>query len=896
MAYIEQSDIFEATNGGLDIILQYYPNAQESVDRPNKKFKIRGNEKTASASIKRLSDGVWVVTDFGDDQKPRNAIQIVMLEENVQFKQALDIIASQYNIKGSSDTTLFKPEFEKRDATAEEKEGEYFFDLAESLTEEQLKVLGPQVTQKVCDKYNVYAVNSFTYIKDRKALITKATEHYPIFVLDMGKSKKIFQPKSMDKQYRFRYAGGRPADYIFGLEQCRKDWAALQSDNTESENKREAKLPEIILCSGDRDALNVAGMGYNVIWMNSESAKLTGKQYKQIMELCEEFYNLPDIDKTGIKQGNELAMMYLDMKTIRLPEELGKRKDFRGNACKDLRDFLNYYQPRHFKELMRTALPLRLWDEVYKMDKNGEYLRTEYAFNNVQAYNFLKVNGFYRYRVDNEKDGYTYIRIKGNIVQEIDANDIKAFVNGFLEQRKMNIALRNTFYKTNQLAESSLSNLPIIEIDFSDFDKHCQYLFFENRTWRVTKDGIEDYRPGEVEKYVWEDEVIKHRVTLEEDYFTVSYDKALAEFDIEIHNKECLFFQYLINSSRIHWRKEMEEGIPLHEDEIYEQKHHLINKMYSLGYLLHRYKDPSRPWCVFAMDNKISEQGESHGGSGKSIAYKAPRYFMKSVTLDGRNPKLTDNPHIYERVTEHTDYILVDDANQYLKFGFFFSPLTGELTVNPKNNKQYEIPFEHVPKFCITSNYTLREIDPSTERRLLYTVFSDYYHYNSNGEYNESRSPKDDFGKNLFLDFDEADWNRFFNFMAQCLKMYLNFEKIDPPMDNVTKRNLRTLMTEQFQTWADVYFAEETRRTDCMYPKKAAFLDFLQETKVQKWTINKFTKSMKYWCVYNNYVFNPKELCNSDNRIIGKDESNMSEEKIYIQTKEIINHEQKLPF
>ena len=93
---------------------------------------------------------------------------------------------------------------------------------------------------------------------------------------------------------------------------------------------------------------------------------------------------------------------------------------------------------------------------------------------------------------------------------------------------------------------------------------------------------------------------------------------------------------------------------------------------------------------------------------------------MKSVTLSGRNRKLTDNPHIYDRVTEYTDMVLIDDANAYLDFDFFFDVVTGDMTVNPKNNKSYEIPFEKAPKFCITSNYTLRKVDPSTEGRMLF--------------------------------------------------------------------------------------------------------------------------------------------------------------------------------
>ena len=120
---------------------------------------------------------------------------------------------------------------------------------------------------------------------------------------------------------------------------------------------------------------------------------------------------------------------------------------------------------------------------------------------------------------------------------------------------------------------------------------------------------------------------------------------------------------------------------------------------------------------------------------------------------------MTKNPHIYDRVTEYTDMVLVDDANQYLPFEFFYDTITGVMTVNPKNNKSYEIPFTKSPKFCFTSNFPLRNSDDSTEARVLYTVFSDYYHEKTEqNTYRQTRKIADDFGKNLFDDYNDDEW------------------------------------------------------------------------------------------------------------------------------------------
>lgn len=924
--FVTQEQIFASTNGGLDVILHYYPQAAESSQNQSRKFKIRATDKTASASLKRLKDGIWVVTDFGGDQKPRNAVLVAMQEENCEWKAAIEIIATRFNLVAEEQKrSVIKSDFETRPATEEEKDGEYKFDIKDVFSENDItelfsrnviefykKAHGEQWKEKlqeVCRKENFYSLRSFTQVKDRKAIVTSSNDLYPIYLIEGEGFKKIYQPKNYDKQYRFRYTGERPKDYIFGYKRLQKQWNDLVESKKEEElgqdddkKKKEIMLEHVMICSGDRDSLNASALGYNVIWLNSETAKLKSKTMTQLRKMCEEIYNVPDIDATGRREGHELALEYLDIKTVWFPDSLRDQRDFRGAQCKDLRDYLHYHTKWEFDQLVRVSLPYQFWDMEPQFKRNGDFHKWGYKLNNTQLYNFLMKCGFWRFKIDNEKEGYIYVQVLNNTVKQIRGNDVKAFINQFIEDRRLEVELRNTFYRSNQMGEASLSNLKDVSIDFTDYDKLSQYMFFINKTWKITAAGIEEFKPGEISKYVWDAELIKHRVNklkygTKEDPIEKPFEitpianvDGTIDYDIKINDTGCMFLKYLVNASRIHWRKEYEQvwtpdqeedrlkyieenkfniaGPKLTPEEIREQKIHLVNKIYSIGYLLHRYKDASRPWCVFAMDAKPAEDGESHGGSGKSIAYKSLRFFMNNVTLDGRNSMLTKNPHIYELVTEHTDYILIDDANQYLDFSFFFAPLTGDLAVNPKNNKQYIIPFQNVPKFAITSNYTLRQTDPSTVRRILYTVFSDYYHYNATGEYRESRGPKDDMGKNLFQDFTPEEWNAFINTCAWCCSAYLNFEKIDPPMENVNNRNLQTIMGPDFEQWADVYFSPESGRLNELVPKKEAMDDFTSTSNRKLYTSQRFGKALEAWCKYNRYELNPIDLQNSQGRII----------------------------
>ena len=79
---VTKEQIYDATNHGLDIIEYLYPDVRRITTGEDKNlskpFKMRASEKTPSAHLK-LHKGdktdYYIVTDFGDDQHPRNPIR-----------------------------------------------------------------------------------------------------------------------------------------------------------------------------------------------------------------------------------------------------------------------------------------------------------------------------------------------------------------------------------------------------------------------------------------------------------------------------------------------------------------------------------------------------------------------------------------------------------------------------------------------------------------------------------------------------------------------------------------------------------------------------------------------------------------------------------------------------
>lgn len=933
MSYVKDTEILEATNGGLDILLSYYPALQDIISKSKKLVKLRESEKTASASLKQLEDGIWVVTDFGGESKPRNGIQVCVYEENITFGEACALLGARYNIQGAP-LEIYKPIIKKRSLNQDETPGSYHFNYKEEFTEKELAFLGPRINESHCTDFKLKSVESYSYCKQNETIVTTSTEDYPIFVFDFGTWQKIYQPNSFEKQYRFRFAGEKPTRHVYGLDLIEAEFKRIKKaqedqedffddddddDDSKGKKKKDPRLDAVFIVSGGSDGINLRSFGKFPIWFNSESQHLDWDEYKKLKIWAKDIYYVADLDATGVKQAVANGLKFLDIKLLWLPENLKSYRDKRGNPCKDYKDFVDKFYKKDnpnpfsnsFDKLVNNALPLQFWTEYYASKK------LNYNLSNTRLYHFLSHMGFGRYENKNFKEGFIYVKKEGSIVKILHPYEIENYVHEFLEQRQMSPELRDYIYNSPKLGERSLSKLPKIEIDFTDADRHTQYIFFSKKVWKVTAAEIVEYKQGEVEKYVWEDKIIDFNIKKEDPQFKVFTDQE-GNLDIDIIKKDNPFFNYLINTSRVHWRKELEEhfdtkteqeeedyfkknqfniaGENLSADEIYEQKLHLINKMYTIGYILHKYKDESRSWAVFAMDNKVSDNGESHGGSGKSLCYSYLDNFLRRFYIEGRNQKNVESEFVYHGVTEDTDYILVDDASQFLKFDNYFSAITGSLKVNPKNGVPFEIPFSKAPKFVFSSNFTVKDPDPSTVRRILFSVFSDYYHYNKDNEYKQVRQVSDDFGgRNLFKDFTEAEWNAYYNFCIQCIQFYLGHgKKADPPMDNVTKRSLMSEMGDAFMGWADAFFStktsnpsdldlEDNKYLDNYFSKEEAFEDFLKATKSGKWSTHKFKRALKAYCQLNNYVLNPKDLQNSGARIVQKINGKTTE-AIYIRT------------
>lgn len=748
---------------------------------------------------------------------------------------------------------------------------------------------------------------------------------------------KVYEPLNCDKGFRFSYtpAGKKPQRYINGLSELKEAYRQYNEEEERAWNSchddckpyRTKKLPEAFICSGERDSLCCRSMGFHPLWFNSETYRLSAEEYREIMTYVEVLYNIPDIDETGIRKGRELALTYIDIRTIWLPKWLQTYHDNRGKSRKDLRDWMEIRsEKRNFKDLMNLAYPARFW-EVFYTDKG----KAKYEINTAYLYNFLTLNGYFILR-DENSDTSRFIHIDGNIVEQIKVTDIREFVRTWVTDRHEEVAVVNLVLGTSKLFPASLESLDRVTLDFTSFTPTSQFFFFPNATVEVHKpvaigdDGfkVRDRNSDHFSNFVWKENVIGHQFKKMDPMFKIKEVKEEGRkpyYDIDIHNVDSHFFGYLINTSRLFWRKETEinfnerpeeerqayleahpfdiAGEGLSDLEIWEQKQNLINKIFTFGYMLHRYKDFVRAWAPMAMDNKIGENDECNGRSGKSFFFRVLSFMMKTVKLSGRNPKLMDNPHVFDQVTQDTDLLLVDDCDRYLNLGLFYDNITSDMTVNPKNNHSFTIGFDDSPKLAFTTNYVPTDFDPSSEARSLYMVFSDWYHQKTEeNDYYDNRSIRDDFGKTLYAyDYTEEEWNADLNFWLQCCQFYLSVMdsgvKPQPPMENIIRRKYKADMGTNFEDWANGYFSMEGEHLDEYLERDVVFSDYARYANVNRITMQSFTKKMKAFCEFCPWIeeMNPKDLLNSSGRIQRKVEvapgKKVVKDMIYVRSKPV---------
>ncbi|MDR1554212.1 MAG: toprim domain-containing protein [Prevotellaceae bacterium] len=903
---IDINDLWLAIDGGKPVILDYYPQAQVGFSG-RKNFRMRTDDKSPSASVFRETKNggkFWYIQDKGGgDNKARNAIDIVMENENLPYKDALVFLAQKYApqlLSDDSAKTLRQAEIEKAPLPLDEMvtglrpDGKF--------TADELKVLGYEITDEHCRELNIKPLDYYITQKNNQgsSYIIKATPDYPMFYFDYGEFGKIYQPFGGD--FRFVYKGKKPENYIFGdVKVSRMITEARAGKFPEDDNE---KIEQLIICSGTSDALNVSANGYHVCWANSETANIDTYSFYLLKKIAQEIFILYDLDDAGIEGAYRIALKNLDFRIIWLPDDLQRFRDRKGKPCKDAKDFFVHYRtPKHrnpkkyFDILVKTSQSLKFWLERYT--PKGDF--TGYDIDNEQLYGFLNANGIYKIETNISRKGFTFCKVIDNIVTRIDEDNFPSYVNNFLinfikeNPEHYSKQLINSIHRSNQVKLASLEKIKFKELDMKSFGKDFDFMFFKNTSLKISKEGLTSVKLKDLGKYVYDFKIIDHEFIMLDPPFDISYSKKYTElkkkfksvsphsseydilkqeydglpecekYELNIYDSEFSFLKYLYNTSRIYYKKEI--GGVLTEAEKKETDLCFIAKICAIGYLLYRYKENSQAYLVYATETELGDEGEHRGGTGKSILFdKAIEYCRSQVYIDGQT-NIKDDDCLFSGVEQDvTEIVYFNDLNKHTSLHKFLGTVTEKMTVRALYSNKIVLPFEKSPKVSASSNHAIKDFDGSLRRRTWFVAFGPYYHPEDKNEKIKEFNPYIEFGKNLITDYNDDEMNHFYNFMAWCLHTYLKFrQRIQPPMAAIEKRNLQREMTDELLWWAEDWFTPDKLNINISnHEVFNAYKETLPDKYKNSMTIKTFTRKLQLFCQYKGYEYNPKDLLKTE--------------------------------
>ena len=889
--------VYDHSNNGLDIIFDVCPQAVDAVTN-KRKFRLRSEEHTPSACVYPPKDAndCWHVKDFGmgEGEGYFSPIDLYMWDRDytqAQFAIAVQELAEQYGVQEELKQSVNKPDVVTRAAMPCELGKPERVTYGGDFTTADLNVWGPCVKPEHLVALQWHTVAAITRTVDGTTTIKKPTATYPIYAQEcmyqdaqgnMQKFIKVYEPKNCNKSFRFHIIDSKPQHYIFGLSAlCRK-----------YEERGEEKLDEVVIVSGGSDAVICLSMGYQPIWLGSETETLQDADMKLLLKYAKRVVNIPDIDATGIKVGRRLALRMPSIYTAWMTtSDMHLLHDNRGRYRKDLKDYIQLNpNKKAMRLLINRALCAQFWTE--HTTKQGD---TEYGLSRTSLDYFLELNGFYTLKDDSHIEPI-YIRIDGILVRRVTAKAIVAFLKQWMKQHGMPSALQDKVLRSHDLPTNNVSTLhERNDLDFRKGTATSQYFHFRNCWVEVTADKITTHRYTDAAShYVWEDNVIQHDYRTVADLFSITTDTD-GRYKVSITDAKAQsnLLKFLVNSSRLYWRKTDESGLTLTPDEEADEQLCLASRLANLGYLLTSYKSESEAWATICLDSTMAESvDECNGRSGKSFYISAVAKMAHTFTIDAGTTSFKDSRFIFDGVTTDTDLVFLDECPRKFNYNFVYGRVTGDFRVEEKNKHSYVIPFTQSPKFVMATNYTLSRHDPSTEGRIWPQPFSDYYHVKSQlNDYRESRSIRDDFGQNLMgAEYSENEWQLDLAFMLQCVRFYLSLpvgsRKIMPPLSRIERREQMAAVGKDFKQWADEYFAEDSDNLDCELKAEKVLADFNQETKYG-WSLKMMTQHLSTYCQLVNHLYclNPASVTKKQTdgmRWVKRDDSGAQKTYYYV--------------
>jgi hypothetical protein len=423
---------------------------------------------------------------------------------------------------------------------------------------------------------------------------------------------------------------------------------------------------------------------------------------------------------------------------------------------------------------------------------------------------YLISNNFMKFYPESTSETFIFVQKDKSLIEFTNRDRIKDFVLKDLKTRE-NIGLApfdfmavNTKFFSNEF----LNMIEAVDIKLKTDTADKCYLYFKNCVVEVGVDYSKTIDYLDLDSYVWKDSVI---------------DRDYHYFDH--HGGEFRSFIWYISG----------------------QDEHSYNCFKSvIGYLLHSFKTQANNKAIILNDEMISDD-EPNGRSGKGLFFNGIKHLKKLESLNGKKIDL-NGQFTYQTVKADCQVLVYDDVKKNFPFEDLFSIITEGLTIEYKGQGAIKLPVTKSPKIVITTNYTIKGNGGSFDARKHELELSSYF--------NSNYSPQDKFGHLLFDDWSNEEWQRFDNFMIQCIQYYLQNGLQKQKHKNLELRKLIGETSTEFIEWT----SDGNLEFDTRHYNEAIFEKFLKaypdyRNGSYKLPIKRFKKWVKLYCEHYNYFY-----------------------------------------
>lgn len=496
--------------------------------------------------------------------------------------------------------------------------------------------------------------------------------------------------------------------------------------------------------------------------------------------------------------------------------------------------------PKYFSTGESQDKPFtKFWQERTVTKGRGEdkYTFKTYELKRVAFTDFLFERGFHLMTNEKQK-GYQICHSAEGIVKPVESWEIKRDVFDWC-RKNVNRDIEEMLRKGQKqfFASNELDALHTKHIQLKRDTEQASNFYFKNCWVSVTANGITQHDYNELTEFIWAGNKREHDFKIE--------NVTLVDSDGNL-NKEamnCEFARFVFLAA---WNPKGEESHFSREQ--IDQR--FLSFVTAIGFMLDGFKHPANRKGIFALDHKVgADKFEKNGRSGKSIIPYACSFLKVVSTINGKtyDPRY---PFRYEPITADSQIVNFNDMRQSHDVEDIFEVIADNYSVIRRNNGWLHFEYENSPKVWYSANGIPKGDGGSYRARMHLLEFSDYF--------NPEFTPYDEFGHGLFSSaWDQAEWNRFYNFLLWCVQCY----KIDGLVQyNDSHFDLRRMTQDTVAEFSDFMESEDVPRNTRLF--KNSLLE-TYNSKIQRPLYQNnikphtFVKWVKLYCKLHGLHFNP---------------------------------------